>query len=211
MRYRDEMPKAGGTSAPEPRSWSWLLAFVIDAVVATFLVHKLSAGDSCGWNYGGVGGACRAIILLSILSGLVSGVFAVVSANAFRDERRSRAWSFAIAAVVVVVLGTLAAKQFQDYRTVSHYAEVLDGHTFETFHDADRPDAGLHEMNDPMCTFAKETLPKCVGQVMGADAEATVRHAQPNCSADSHSMMTYEKCMVITDCKQVVDCVSNAP
>ena len=182
------MAKAGGTSAARQRSWVWLAAFPIVGLAAGFLVHRISAGDACGWDYGAVGGACRAIILLAILSGLVAGGLAAVGARAIQDERTTRAWTLAIAAVVVVVLGTLAAKQFEDYRN-----------------------AGLHEMDARLCTFVRETVPRCVSEQMGENAAAAVRRAQPDCMADSRWIVTYKKCLPLVDCKQLLDCIANAP
>jgi hypothetical protein len=110
------MVKAGGTSVPEPRTGGGWGAFAIVAPVAAYLVHRISSGDECGWDYGEVGGACRAIILLSVIAGAAAGGLAVAALRAKRADEPRRMRVLAGVAVVVVVLATLAAQQFQDYR-----------------------------------------------------------------------------------------------
>ncbi len=110
------MAEAGGTSLPERRARGGLVAFVLVAPVAAYLVHRISSGDECGWDYGAVGGACRVIILLSVLAGAVAGGLAVATVRARAADEPRRARVLALVAVVVVVLATLAAEQFQDYR-----------------------------------------------------------------------------------------------
>ena len=112
-----ESPRvAGGTSIPEKRSFAPWVTFLVTAVAGAWLVHQLSSGDECGWNYGAVGGACRAIILLSILSGTFAGACAAGAVRArARDEGR-RALVLAGLTIAALVVGTLCAKQFEDYR-----------------------------------------------------------------------------------------------
>lgn len=173
----------GGTSVPEPRSAAtWLWALVV-APVAAYLVHRLGAGSGCGWDYSAVGGACRAIILLSVISGIVAGILAALAARAL-EEQPGRAKTLGAVAVLVVVLGTLAAKQFDDYG------------------------GGGREMDERMCTWVRETLPNCVAVVWSESDAETVRRAQPGCRADDRSIATYTRCMALEDCKQILDCIS---
>jgi hypothetical protein len=101
------------------------IGFVAVALGGAYLVHQLSSGDSCGWNYSAVGGACRAIILLSVLSGLVAGALAAACIRNASNDNRGRAMVYGIVVVVAIVLGTLAAKQFEDYRNLSHHYSDL--------------------------------------------------------------------------------------
>jgi hypothetical protein len=110
------MVKAGGTSVPEPRSGGGWVAFVVVAPVAAYLVHRISSGDECGWDYSAVGGACRSIIMLSVIAGAAAGGLAVAALRAKRADEPRRMHVFAAIAVVVVVLATYSAQQFQDYR-----------------------------------------------------------------------------------------------
>jgi hypothetical protein len=119
------MANSGGTAVPEKRSAAPWVGFIAVAIGGAYLVHQLSSGDSCGWNYPAVGGACRAIILLSVLSGLVAGALAATCIRAASNDNRGRALVYGIIVVVAIALGTLAAKQFEDYRTMSHHYENL--------------------------------------------------------------------------------------
>jgi hypothetical protein len=119
------MASSGGTAVPEKRSAAPWVGFIVVAIAAAYLVHQLSSGDSCGWNYSAVGGACRAIILLSIISGLVAGALAATCIRAASNDNRGRAMVYGIVVVVAIVLGTLAAKQFEDYRDMSHHYSDL--------------------------------------------------------------------------------------
>ncbi|MBA2539247.1 MAG: hypothetical protein H0V17_06405 [Deltaproteobacteria bacterium] len=180
--------RAGGTSVPEKRrSFAPWLVLVVSVPLATYVVHRLSSGTSCGWDYGGVGGACRAIILLSILAGAATGLLALFAARAL-PEHKDRALLLAVFAVIVVVTGTLAAKQFQEYRQSMR---------------------GGREMEAGMCAWVTETLPACVEKVWGKDEAEMVRRSQPDCTADERSIATYDKCMAMDDCKQVLDCIAH--
>lgn len=164
-----------------------IVAFVIAAPLAAYVVHRISSGDECGWSYGAVGGACRAIILLSIVAGAAAGGLAAATARAVRDRQTRRASWFGIGAVVAVVLGTLAANQFQDYRH-----------------------AMIPTMDARTCGFVREKLLPCVKEVMGDDAYRTTVRAQHGCDADAQSILVYQKCIEITDCKQMVDCITES-
>lgn len=101
------------------------IGFIAVAIGGAYLVHQLSSGDECGWSWSQVGGACRAIILLSVLSGLVAGALAATCIRAASDGNRTRATVYGVVVVVAIVLGTLAAKQFEDYRSMSHHYDNL--------------------------------------------------------------------------------------
>jgi hypothetical protein len=104
----------GGTSMPEQGSkLPALLVFLVLSPVVAYLVHM--PYSSCGWTWSGVGGVCRAILLISILTGLVAGGLAAACARAFLSDERRRAALRGALVVVAVVLGMLAAKQFGDY------------------------------------------------------------------------------------------------
>jgi hypothetical protein len=170
----------GGTTIIANRSWGWLIAFVIITPGIAYAVHR--AGGACGWDYSARGGACRAVILLSLLAGGLGGGLAAVSAHRASQQR---GWiGLAGAAAVVLLLGILGARRFAGYMR------------------------GGTAMDDRTCKFARETLPQCVEVVWShADAE-TVRKAQPGCSADAQSIRLYEQCSMLTDCQQIVDCVA---
>jgi hypothetical protein len=106
----------GGTSIPEKTSSAPWIAFVVTAVIGAWLVHQISSEDECGWNYAAVGGACRAIILLSVISGAFAGACVAGAMRARAQERGRRAAVLAALAIAALVLGTLAAQQFEDYR-----------------------------------------------------------------------------------------------
>ena len=101
--------RAGGTSVPDKRSFAPWLVLLVSVPLATYLVHRMSSGTTCGWDYGGVGGACRAIILLSIVAGAATGMFALFAARALPDNK-DRALLLGVLAIVTVVLGTMGAK-----------------------------------------------------------------------------------------------------
>src|SRR5262245_29189653 len=107
------MPVGSGTSLPERSSKLPLLAFLVVTPVVAYLVHLPYA--SCGWTWSGVGGVCRSILLISILSGLLAGALALSSARSFLSEDRRRAAVLGALAVVVVVAAMWTAKQFGDY------------------------------------------------------------------------------------------------
>src|SRR5437763_492240 len=108
--------KAGGTSVAPQGSWAPKLVFGAAAAIGAYVVHDVSSGSDCGWNYSAVGCACRAIILISVIAGVVAGALAAACARAMAEHESTRAWRNAGIAVGVLVLGTLAAKQFEDYR-----------------------------------------------------------------------------------------------
>jgi hypothetical protein len=176
--------QGGGTAVPETRSWSWLIALIVVTPAVAFAVHRVSSGSMCGWDYGGVGGACRAIILISIIAGVAAGVFAALAARAFAKEHVKRGWLFAGLALVIAVLAILFARQFADYMR-----------------------SGRVEMEDAMCTFARETLPDCVEQEWSKLDAESVRRAQPNCLADERSMADYQRCMPLQGCRQILECI----
>ena len=159
----------------------WLWPIVVTPVAA-YVVHRVSSGSDCGWDYSAVGGACRAIILLSIVSGVVAGILTALAVRAM-PEQPQRAKGLAVTIVIVVVLGTLAAKQFDEFQ-------------------------GGRQMDDQMCTWVRETLPNCVEQLWGKSDAETVRRAQPGCRADEASLATYQRCMAVEDCQQILDCIS---
>lgn len=102
----------GGTSIEEPTSRAWLVALVVTAPLAAFAVHQIGAPRT-SWNYGAEGGAGRAIILLSVLSGLAAGGLVAAAVHRAKQER---AWlGFVLGAIVIVVLGAMGAAQFADY------------------------------------------------------------------------------------------------
>lgn len=109
----------GGTSVPERGSKLPLIALFLGVTpVVAYVVHMPYA--SCGWTWAGVGGVCRAILLISILAGLVAGGLASASARAFLAEDRRRAAILAALVVVTVVAAILAARQFGDYARSFH-------------------------------------------------------------------------------------------
>jgi len=172
----------GGTSLEAPRSRTWLVALVLVAPAGAYIVHRLG-GDGCGWSYGAMGGACRSVILLSLLAGGAAGALAAVATHRASQER---SWSLhALGAIGVVVLAILSAREFADYGGVGT------------------------RMTDAQCRFARQTLPDCVETVWGHDDAETVRKAQPGCYGDARSLRTYDQCAKLTDCKQIVDCVAH--
>jgi len=102
---------------PARRSAVPLLAFLVVTPVGAYLVH--APYSSCGWSWSGVGGVCRAILLIALLCGLAAGGFAMASARAIASHERRRAAVLGAFVVVAVVVGMLAAKQFGDYNRAS--------------------------------------------------------------------------------------------
>jgi hypothetical protein len=182
------MRAGGGTSVPEKTVlWPWLVPLACGPLAA-YLVHSLSAGKMCTWDYGAMGGACRAIILIAVIVGIVVAVFTWLFARAIAKEKKTVAITFGILTPVVVVLGFAGGTQF------AHYQASV---------------AGGIEMDEPMCTWVRETLPNCIGEVWGPSEADMVRKAQPTCFADRTSIASYTKCMQVTGCKQIVDCVAH--
>lgn len=174
----------GGTSVPDKTAvWPWLVPLAVLPLTG-FIVHKLSAGTSCSWDYGAMGGACRVVILLSGLAAIATAVLALFAARAIAGDT-GRGTLFSIIAIVVVVLAVLAGKQFGDYNR-----------------------DGRDEMDDTMCRWVREDLPACIDTVWGPGDGDLVRKSQPNCLAHDSEITNYALCMKLTDCKQIIDCVA---
>jgi hypothetical protein len=177
----------GGTSVPDKTVWwPWLVPLAAGPV-AGYIVKDLSAGNMCTWDYGAMGGACRAILLIAVIVGVVVAVFSWLFARGLANDRTTLAITFGILTPLVVVLGIAGGTQF------AHYQASVGGGT---------------EMEEGMCTWVRETLPACIETVWGPSEAETVRTAQPTCYADRRSIENYARCMKLTDCKQIIDCVA---
>lgn len=176
----------GGTSVPDKTVWWPALVPLVAGPVAGYVVKDLSAGNMCTWDYGAMGGACRAILLISVIVGVVVAVFSWLFARGIANERKTLAITFGILTPLVVVLGLAGGTQF------AHYQASVGG----------------TEMDEDMCTWVQETLPACIDKVWGPNEAATVRKAQPTCFARGREITNYTRCMKLTDCKQVIDCVA---
>lgn len=171
----------------------WLLVAAIVTPIAIFAIHYIgSDGADIGWDYGALGGAGRAIILISVVFGLVTGLFAGIAVRAHSNGASSRARSLGILALATVTLASLGARQFADYGA-----------------RARRP--GETEMGAAMCTWVREKLPACVDIAMGTKEGDFVRRSQPDCWADERSIATYQRCMSVENCIEMVDCIANEP
>ncbi len=175
----------GGTSVPSKTVWwPWLVPLAAGPLAA-YVVHRLSAGNMCTWDYGAMGGACRAIILISVIVGVVVAVFSWLFARGLAKDNKTLAITFGILTPLVVVLGVAGGTQFAHYQA-----------------------SGRTEMDEQMCTWVRETLPTCIEEVWGPNDAETVREAQPTCFARDREITTYAKCMQLTGCKQIIDCVA---
>lgn len=115
-----ESPRVpGGTSIPEKRSFAPWITFFVTAAAGAWLVHQVSSGNECGWNWGAVGGACRVIIFLSIVSGVFAGVCAAGAVRERARDQGRRALVLVGLAIAALVGGTWCAKQMEDYREES--------------------------------------------------------------------------------------------
>lgn len=183
--------KGGGTSVSEGGSSMWLLVVLVVAPIAVFAIHYVgSGGGDLGWDYGSLGGAGRSIIVLSVLGGAVAGWLAGRAVRA--RETPSRARVLGIAALGTVALASLGARQFADYGAHSRRA-------------------GDREMSPAMCTWVREKLPACIDLTMGTKEGDFVRRSQPDCWADARSIATYERCMPVENCFDMVDCITKPP
>jgi hypothetical protein len=144
---------------PTPRpegsgAFGWI-AFAVVAPLTTYLVHHLASGAECGWGWSGVGGACRAILLVSIFTGLVAGVLARGCANAAFAGTAVRAIVLAVFVIVAIFIGTYGAKMFEDYR---HNVQAIGEH---------------HEHGEAATPAECTTFAQHFGEIVAAGSEQT--------------------------------------